>query len=121
MADERTFEVVTAMAGPHRQHGTPAVGASARLAANMTMAPIVSTLPQAASMFRLEPTRLAQAVAEAGLEPWPWRHADGSQVWRYAELAELAAGLGAKVRIPPSRKGWQERRRSKRRTARQEP
>jgi hypothetical protein len=22
----------------------------------------------------------------AGLEPWPWRHADGSRVWRWRDL-----------------------------------
>jgi hypothetical protein len=47
-------------------------------------------------MLKLEPGRLAEAVARARLEPWG-RHASGAPVWRWRELVELGQQLGGKV------------------------
>lgn len=84
------------MAGPHRQHGKPPPGASARYAAHITGSPIVSTVDQAGAMLGVDPGRLAQAVATAGLAEWG-RHHCGEAVFRWGELVELAQHLGAMV------------------------
>jgi hypothetical protein len=90
------FEVVR-MPGPgHPWAPPPPAGASKRLALDMAAEPLVSTLPRAAELLRLDPDRLAQVVTEAGLEPWPWRHADGSPVYRWPDLVAVAVErLGA--------------------------
>lgn len=64
--------------------------------------PLVSTLPRAAELLELEPDRLADAVAAAGVEPWPWCHADGSAVFpREALVAVAVERLGAR---PPEQR-----------------
>jgi hypothetical protein len=40
------------------------------------------------------------AVQDAHLEPWPWRHADGSLVYPWRDLCRVAVDLGAAVRSP---------------------
>jgi hypothetical protein len=58
--------------------------------------PIVSTIERCAELLKLEPGRLAAAVAAARLEPWG-RHASGAPVWRWRELTELGQQLGGQV------------------------
>jgi hypothetical protein len=82
------FEVVR-MPGPGHPWAPPA-GASKRLALDMASQPIVSTVSRAAELLRVEADRLAQVVTEAGLEPWPWHHADGSEVFPWPDLVAVA-------------------------------
>jgi hypothetical protein len=61
--------------------------------------PVVSTIDRAAAMLGLEPGRLAQAVAQAGVPVWG-HHATGVVVHRWVELLDVARELGAKVPKP---------------------
>jgi hypothetical protein len=88
-----TNEVVM-MAGPHRKAGRPPAGAAQRLARNMTKAPLVSTVGRASELLRVDPGRLAALVSARGVPEWG-RHANGSPVYKWPALVELAAELGA--------------------------
>jgi hypothetical protein len=82
------------------------------------MVPIVSTVSRAADLLRLDQAQLAQAVQDAELEPWPWLHADGSRVYPWAGLCEVAAQLRVTV-APPQRGGTQAQRRQRHREQQQ--
>jgi hypothetical protein len=60
--------------------------------------PIVATVERCAEMLKLEPGRLAEAVARARLPVWG-HHADGSEVFAWGPLAQLAQQLGGQ--LPP--------------------
>jgi hypothetical protein len=84
--------------------GPPLRPDSASIAALGTDAlsePIVATIPRAAGMLRLDPSRLQAAVAAAGVPTWG-AHADGSPVYRWPELvAAVRDHLG--MPIPATR------------------
>jgi hypothetical protein len=59
--------------------------------------PLVSSVSRAAELLKVDADRLAQGVKAAQLEPWPWRHADGSLVYPWDALCRVAADLGATI------------------------
>jgi hypothetical protein len=69
--------------------------------------PLVSDLPRAAALLRLEPRALEAAVATAQLEPWG-EHAQGMPVYSWSRILEVATAAGLPV---PDRKGhaWRAR------------
>jgi hypothetical protein len=91
------FEVVS-MAGPHPWE-SPSVPGTRRLrnALHHPNDPIVSTITRAALMLKVDAERLARAVRDAQVPAWPSRHADGSEVFPWWKLVEVARPLGATV------------------------
>jgi hypothetical protein len=91
----QTYVLVVSMAGPHPWE-SPSVPGTRRLRSPLHHPndPIVSTITRAAVILGVDAERLGRAVRDAQVEPWPGRHADGSEVYSWWRLVEVARPLG---------------------------
>jgi hypothetical protein len=67
--------------------------------------PLVSAVPRAAALLAIPEAELARLVDQGGLEVWG-RHHDGSPVYRFQQLLELAGAAGLAPTVPGKADPW---------------